>query len=147
MLVRNLIIFDVDGTLANCSGRQHYLEGDTKNWKLFFQHAEHDEPIAEMIQLLQTLHESRKYRIFLCTGRGEEIRVLTEKWLTFHNIPYERLMMRRPQDRRQDALVKEDMLREIGVQQVLFVVDDRKQAVDMWRKNGVLCLQCDEGNF
>lgn len=30
---------------------------------------------------------------------------------------------------------------------VLFVVDDRKQVVDMWRSKGLTVLQCAEGNF
>jgi len=28
-----------------------------------------------------------------------------------------------------------------------FVVDDRQQVVDMWRRNGITCLQCDVGDF
>lgn len=30
---------------------------------------------------------------------------------------------------------------------VLFVIDDRKSVVDMWRRNGLVCLQCAEGEF
>jgi hypothetical protein len=30
---------------------------------------------------------------------------------------------------------------------ILFAVDDRQQVVDMWRRNGITCLQCDEGQF
>lgn len=34
-----------------------------------------------------------------------------------------------------------------GKYDVLFCVDDRKQVTDMWRRNGLICLQCAEGNF
>ena len=30
---------------------------------------------------------------------------------------------------------------------VLFAIDDRQQVVDMWRANGVTCLQCAPGDF
>lgn len=30
---------------------------------------------------------------------------------------------------------------------ILFVVDDRDQTVNMWRNNGITCLQCDKGDF
>lgn len=144
---RNVIIFDIDGTLSDCAHRQHFLAGKQKDWKSFFEHAEHDRPIGEIAELLNTLHASRKFRIILCTGRGEEMRELTEAWLEKNQIPYESLMMRPEKDLRQDATVKKEMLDVIGADKVLFAVDDRQQAVDMWRRNGVLCLQCAEGNF
>jgi hypothetical protein len=57
--------------------------------------------------------------------------------------------MRADKDFRADHIVKEEMLsflRSSG-NEILFVVDDRQQVVDMWRRNGVICLQCDEGKF
>ena len=49
---------------------------------------------------------------------------------------------------------KDDIVKEIILEfEILprykphFVLDDRQQVVDMWRKRGLTVLQCDEGNF
>lgn len=31
--------------------------------------------------------------------------------------------------------------------EIAFTVDDRQQVVDMWRRRGITCLQCDVGDF
>lgn len=41
---------------------------------------------------------------------------------------------------RPDVLVKQEMLKEIDKENVLFVVDDRQSIVDMWRSEGLVCL-------
>jgi hypothetical protein len=59
----------------------------------------------------------------------------------------------RPDERRSDPdwEVKQDMLHEIlktlDKENILFTVDDRQKVVDMWRANGLTCLQVAEGNF
>ena len=57
--------------------------------------------------------------------------------------------MRADKDQRPDNIIKGeilDMFRKEG-RDIAFAVDDRQQVVDMWRENGVLCLQCDVGDF
>jgi hypothetical protein len=45
-------------------------------------------------------------------------------------------------------MVKEEIyLKELAHQQVIFVVEDRKSVVQMWRKLGPVCLQCADGEF
>lgn len=57
--------------------------------------------------------------------------------------------MRKNDDYRQDAVIKEEIY-NLYIQpkfDVLFCIDDRKQVVDAWRNLGLVCLQCDEGQF
>ncbi len=57
--------------------------------------------------------------------------------------------MRKGKDNRKDAIIKKEilgLLRQEG-KEILFAVDDRQQVVDMWRENGITCLQCDIGDF
>ncbi|WP_440616208.1 phosphatase domain-containing protein [Cysteiniphilum sp. 6C5] len=73
----------------------------------------------------------------------------TEQWLIWHEIPFDRLIMRKGKDNRKDAIIKKEilgLLRQEG-KEILFAVDDRQQVVDMWRENGITCLQCDIGDF
>jgi hypothetical protein len=85
----------------------------------------------------------------LVTGRNEFTRKITQEWLQKHDQYYDLLLMRKDRDYRQDAVIKEEIYR-LHIESkfdVIFCVDDRKQVVDMWRKLGLVCLQCDEGEF
>lgn len=134
----NAIIVDVDGTLANnTSGRgwydHHRVDEDSLH-----------EHIASLVQ-----RHSNDHAIIIVSGRKECSRTLTDKWLRQHNIPFNMLLMRRDDDERKDSDVK----REIYHAQirdrynVAFVVDDRNEVVDMWRSEGLFCLQVAEGDF
>jgi hypothetical protein len=39
------------------------------------------------------------------------------------------------------------MLAGIDETKVLFVVEDRNRVVEMWREEGLVCLQCAPGEF
>ena len=45
--------------------------------------------------------------------------------------------------------IKKEILGKLKAENkdILFVVDDRQQVVNMWRDNGITCLQCDKGDF
>ena len=52
-------------------------------------------------------------------------------------------------DSRKDSIVKQEIY-EMCIKDkynVLFVLDDRDQVVNMWREQGLKCLQVAEGNF
>jgi phosphoglycolate phosphatase-like HAD superfamily hydrolase len=143
------IIFDIDGTLANNSHRLHYITGGKKkNWEGFRAELENDVPNSPVVTLLRAM-KTLGYRIIISTGRFEESRTRTEKWLRKHLIFYHDLFMRPNGDFRPDYEVKEDMLRDmqIGRDNILFVVDDRDSVVEMWRRNGLTVLQCAKGDF
>jgi len=142
-----IIIFDIDGTLADCRHRQKYLLQKPKNWKSFFAEALKDEPVKAMQILNQSLAQSGSFSILLCTGRPESMRRQTEEWLKKHSIIFDGLLMRPEGDHRQDYSVKSEMLAGMDKKRILFVIDDRRQAVEMWRREGLLCLQCDDGDY
>ena len=41
-----------------------------------------------------------------------------------------------------DQDLKRTWLNQFGKEDILFVVDDRQKVVDMWREEGLTCLQC-----
>ena len=54
-----------------------------------------------------------------------------------------RFVLLRPDgDSTPDQDLKRDWLRGYGKERILFAVDDRQKVVDMWRAEGVVCLQC-----
>jgi len=164
------VIFDIDGTLANIEHRRHFVTGKKKDFDSFNAHMCADTANDPIVELLWMCDDAAKQIIF-CTGRMEQFREVTRNFLldecgfesTYHTgvkcsresieRHIDTFLIMRPDERRHDpdSEIKQDMLNEIlktvSKHNVLFAVDDRKRVVDMWRANGITCLQVAEGNF
>lgn len=143
------VIFDLDGTLADIKKRRKHLDKEVPDWKSFNNGMEDDIPNKPIVGLYRTLWESGSYDLIIVSGRSEEYRKFTEQWLSWNHIPYKKLIMRKKNDFRSDDSIKEDILKNIqsNGHNIVFVVDDRQKVVNMWRRNGITCLQCDVGDF
>jgi predicted secreted acid phosphatase len=145
-VTKEIVIFDIDGTLADVSERIHHLKKKPKDWNAFFDNMAQDKAIQSMVRLCNILHASG-IQIILCSGRSEEHRGETVKWLAQHAVKYHELLLRKDHDRRTDSVVKREMLEDIDKSKILFVVEDRSRVVEMWRSEGLVCLQCAPGKF
>ena len=144
--MEEIVIFDIDGTLADVSERIHYVQKKPKNWNAFFQGMAQDKAILSMVRLCNLLYASG-IKIILCSGRSEEHRTETVRWLAEKGVNFHELLLRSDGDRRSDAIVKREMLAGLDRSQILFVVEDRSRVVAMWRSEGLVCLQCAPGEF
>jgi phosphoglycolate phosphatase-like HAD superfamily hydrolase len=145
---KDAVIFDIDGTLADITHRLHYVTGEQKNYDDFNSLCVGDIPKKDIIDLLKIF--SYKYLIVIVTGREEKWRIVTKDWLDLHiGIPYVYpLRMRRTGDHRPDYIVKEEILQNLNqFYNIKFAVEDRDQVVEMWRRNGITCLQCQKGEY
>lgn len=145
----NLIVCDLDGTLANIEHRLHHIRDRRRgDWDAFFRACGDDLPIGNTIQLVQRLHEVG-FGVWIVSGRSDMVRDTTEAWLERHGVPYDRLLMRRDGDRRPDTVVKGEMIERNGLDpdDVLMVLDDRARVVAMWRERGFHTFQVAEGDF
>ena len=141
-------IVDIDGTLANTNHRIHHLLQSPKDWKSWHSKSMNDGVHWELVDILSWAME-KDIKIILCTGRDEEYRQDTKEWLFLNDIPYDMLYMRTRGDRRDDDVVKLEMLKDIrdkGYNPVL-VFEDRDRVVKMWRKEGIRCYQVAPGDF
>jgi hypothetical protein len=156
-------IFDIDGTLANCSQRLHFilpakedLIGDidldkiAPDWESFYKDCVNDKPILPVVNLAYTLKESHQDLIFV-TGRPEKYMEETMDWLcNYLDTDCVTLMMRENGDHRPDYIVKKEIY-EKYIKPYYEVIDgvfeDRKQCVDMWRSLGLTCYQVADGNY
>lgn len=159
--MKQVIIFDIDGTLANNQHRQHYLTGEKKDWDKFYSEMDKDTPNEPVVFLCNLITaylccytNYSNLKLIICTGRPENYRKQTEEWLhqviNSHGYHFVwKLIMRPEGDHRPDYQVKQEMLDALKTDgyEILFTVEDRKQVVDMWRANGITCLQCAEGDF
>lgn len=148
-MLKKTIIFDIDGTLADISHRRPFVTSATPNWKKFNDLMGEDIPNRPVVNLYKTLHETKKFLMILVTGREEKYRKITEQWLIWNNIPFEKIYMRKTKDFRKDDIVKKDILNKLRQQghEIEFAVDDRDSVVKMWRDNNITCFQCDYGQF
>ena len=141
-----IVIFDIDGTLADMSERIHHVQKKPKNWNAFFKGMAHDKAIHSMVRLCNILYASG-IQIILCSGRSEEHREQTVAWLAQHGVNYHDLLLRKNNDRRSDTDIKREILANLDKSKILFVVEDRGRVVEMWRSEGLVCLQCAPGEF
>lgn len=151
-------IFDIDGTLADCSHRLHFLPcgcgggGAKQSWDSFYAACVDDKPIKDNILLLSMINDKTDYKIIFVTGRPESYRLLTANWLmqyTGVEATRENLFMRPDNNYDPDYWVKQSIYyRNIfNKYDVIGVFEDRQQCVDMWRSVGLTCFQVAEGRF
>lgn len=163
------VICDLDGTLCDTKHRQHHVQitNGKKDWRNFFAEMDKD-PVNDWCKELIVAMKHCGNKIIYCSGRGEEYRERTETWLKKNNLwdlcakdlttggwncvgyPINhKLFMRQAGDSRVDWQIKENILDfEILTEfTVLFAVDDRQQVIDMWRRRGIVALQCAKGDF
>ncbi len=104
-----------------------------------------NEPVADILKT----YFLNGYDILLASGRSEQHRPQTERWLQKHSIQYTALFMRPAGDIRKDAIIKQEIYEQnmLGRYTIKFVLDDRKQVVEFWRSLGLTVLRVAEGDF
>ncbi|ESQ77416.1 hypothetical protein [Asticcacaulis sp. AC402] len=144
---RDIIVFDLDGTIADIDHRKHHITGGRRNWRQFFADCVDDKPLEAVIVILRNLYP--KFRVCILTGRSDEVRKETEAWLAQHQVPYHELIMRRRGDNTPDNVLKLAWVEDgvVPKERILCVFDDRDKVVKMWRKAGIACFQVAEGDF
>lgn len=103
-----MIIFDLDGTLADCEHRRHFvdhkkhknlvqgwtskhdrlhwfdkntLEKWYPDWKAFYEACDKDLPIESVVDVLESLHNKNPFEIQIWSGRCESVRDKTCEWI------------------------------------------------------------------
>jgi hypothetical protein len=148
--MKNVIICDLDGTLANCEHRVHHVQNKPKNWEAFYAGVKDDTVNGAVYSVLDRFNAygTPRMAIIFCSGRPERCRADTTEWLLQHHIYDYELLMRKDGDFRADHIVKQEILdNHIDKDRVLFVMDYTQQVVDMWRMNGLTCFQVAKGDF
>jgi len=137
--IDDCIICDIDGTLALRKGRGPF------EWARVGQDSV-NKPIADLVTVY---HHQAGVAVLLVSGRDSVCQPETEQWLAENDIPYTALWMRPAGDTRKDTIVKAEIYKKHikGQYNVLFVLDDRDQMVQAWRRLKLTCLQVAEGKF
>jgi hydroxymethylpyrimidine pyrophosphatase-like HAD family hydrolase len=150
------IIFDLDGTLALIDKRRAMSAKPNGkiHWGIFFdpKNIATDEPHIPVIETFKAL-QAAGHNCVVFSGRGAATRSATEAWLDAHGIKPTLMKMRPINSFTPDEILKKDWLTDIEVEHgitkadILCIFDDREKVVNMWREEGLTCLQVAPGNF
>lgn len=142
-----IYVFDLDGTLSDCSHRQDYALN--KDWETFHSLCHLDEPYPNIVRLFNDLDDSAE--LIIVTGRTEEYRAVTTAWLKKHNIYPDALLMRPTGDFRPDIEIKLELVRERygteGIKRIVAWFEDRDHLVEQLRNEGLTVLQVKAGGY
>lgn len=121
------IIVDLDGTLAIHDGRSPYDAAK----------CETDLPNDKLVKIIDSMSEDHK--IILLSGRHDTYKPHTLRWLTKHNIIFDKLIMRKAGDDRKDDIIKQELFEE-HIKDKYYVTalfDDRMRCVRLWKSMGL----------
>ena len=168
--MKNTVIFDLDGTLANIEVRRDKsLKPNGKlDWEIFAAPSsimDWDTPNEPVIKMAQ-MFKADGFKIVIFSGRNDRGFVATNHWLTRHDVPHDLLVLRPDKfkanswpiaDGNQatpdmrfmpDEILKKAMLDTfVDINDVFLVVDDRDKVVKMWRDLGLNTFQVAPGDF
>lgn len=132
------VVVDMDRTLAIPHPERHPMDATT---------CDRDGGNWEVVEAVRMYAE--RYPIVVVSGRQEECREPTERWLAQHGITHVALFMRPNRDGRPDQDLKREIYeRDIAPKwKVRVVFDDRNKVVAMWRSLGLTVFQVAEGDF
>lgn len=135
-----IVVSDIDGVLADCSHRLHYLK--EKNYEKFYSEEEmlKDRKIRSGEALLENLYDEWYEGIMYLTGRPYRTEEWTRKWIEeetwLEGADSAIMLMRKNHDYRPSDIVKVETLQkyleEIQYRgEILFIDDDPKNVVAM----------------
>lgn len=151
-----VVIFDLDGTLADIEARRKLSARDNGkiHWGKFFDPAniKMDLPNWPVIETFKAL-QNAGFRCIIFSGRGSATRTATVDWLDSFGIKPDILKMRPINSFSPDEILKRDWLNSletehgIAKEDILCIFDDRDKVVKMWREEGIPCMQVAPGAF
>jgi FMN phosphatase YigB (HAD superfamily) len=148
--MEQMIVFDLDGTLALDEHRVHHLRGEKKDWDSYFGACKGDSVCEPIRSILKAFHWGGHHTLGLWTGRSASVRELTMEWLHEQKLHdyFDQFRMRDADDRTDDMQLKRQWLHEQNLTDpVTLVFEDRQRVVDMWRSEGIVCCQVAPGAF
>lgn len=143
---RETVVCDIDGTIADNSHRQHYLE-EKKDWKSFFLAIEKDKPIFKILKKIEKLYLDG-FQIIFITGRPEEYRLLTQAWLKKYLHFNYTLLMRENNDWRDKIEIKKELFeKNLKNLKISIVFENDKDLCILWESLGLKVFKVNESDF
>ncbi len=140
--MKQAIIFDIDGTLADHKNRIKYINQEPKKWDLFFSESIYDKPLKHVKIIYDALKKADKYQIIIMTGRPNKYKGITIEWLYKNGFNYDKLFMRPTNNYKNNIEMKEIILHKImQYYEVVFAFDDDEKVIELYKKYNIKVLQ------
>lgn len=168
-----MIIFDLDGTLANCEHRRHFVQPKdittycplcygtidmrcpckhpTKpDWQSFYEACDKDEPLPTcmIFNILHCSHICDDKDVHIWSGRCESVRDKTQKWIRQYCssfFDFSKLKMRPIGDSTpQEKLFLDWSLLEENRGVIKMVFSCHKPTIEMFRGLGIFVFDCNQ---
>ncbi len=142
--MQDLVIFDLDDTLANTAHRAHLIP----DWSAYLAASVNDTPIAAVAAIFYD-HFVASRDMWIVSARGEEVREQTEDWLYQQGIYYNKLLMRAVGDTRDAVDIKLRWLHDgtIPREHVLCAYDNELPVINMYLAEGITCFHVLPGDL
>ena len=125
----SIVVFDIDGVVADVRHRVRFVEQRPRDWGRFFAGAAED-PVSE-VGAGWARKAAAEHDLVWLTGRPEWLRAVTASWLDRHELPAGPLLMRGDGDYRPARDFKLAELRKLAARdQIVVFVDDDPMVVE-----------------
>lgn len=139
--MRDLVLFDLGGTLASTAHRAHLLSAEPIDWDSYHARCVDDSPIED-ISAIYCDHFVASRDMWIASSRSERAREDTEAWLLAHGIYFNKVLLRPLGDTRAPEDVKLRWLHDgtIPKERVLCAYESDPACVSMYRAEGIPCF-------
>lgn len=134
-----IIVFDIDHVLADSRHRDHYIhpiDGSLRNWPAYYDLLPEDPVVLPIYNIVTALANTGSHDMYLCTGRHEHMRDMTEQWFRDYGVykHFTEMMMRKPDAAHwTNADIKERMAMTFK-KGIDLVFEDNPKSVAMWQR-------------
>jgi len=132
--VDEVVVVDLDGTLADNRHRLSHIENEDKQWGKYLSKVQKDKPVQEVISKINDLSETHK--IVILTMRSDQTEEDTLKWLRKNDVSFDELIML-PEGHWnvKDCEFKERKLKNMENPVIAF--DDKERNCQMYKEKGL----------
>jgi len=155
-----LVIFDIDGTIADCQHRIPHIRPDPshdpvtgkkkfRDFNRFHRECVFDTPIDAVVDIYKRYVNDPNVTVVLLTGRPLSARDATVEWFEKHGLTgYDQLFTKgQGEDYLPDVEFKAGIAAQVQQQYgkpIDMVFEDRARVVAMWKDMGIFCVNVDQ---
>ena len=142
MRLAPIVVFDLDGTLANTAHRNHLIDGSFEGYHNFHVRCGDDGLYAETSVIAKALNRSG-FLFWVVTSRPIEVLEKTRAWFFAYMVVPDNIIMRPIGNTQSGAELKRSWLSDgtLPRDRIFCVFDDEDASVKMWREEGLTCYQ------